>query len=235
LTVGPAPEQPAQDPEPFGRYLEDHRHRVELTAGLVAAAAPPAGPILDVGASPVSPILPKLWPGRAVHVVDPDPRWSDLDRQGIHFARGSIMDESLPFADGTFAAVVASEVFEHVLECPEHLLARLARVTAPGGLVAVTVPNQARLANRIRLLFGRSVAESPSLAYHRPWMGYGHLHEYTLGEVRREFHAPSLATVRVGAFDPYDRGKFQPIISLVGALQLTGWREVLYGIYRRTG
>jgi SAM-dependent methyltransferase len=216
------------------RYANFHRRRLGMTTRIVQSASPPPGPLLDIGASPLSATLPMLWPGRELWVMDPDPKWgTELASTTVNFMPGSLLDARLPFPDGRFSVVVAAEVFEHLPECAPHLLGRLARVTAPGGLVAITVPNQARLANRIRLAFGRSVVEAPSRAYHRPWMGFGHLHEYTLGEVKTEFHEPSLRRVDLGAFDPYDRGKFQPILSLLGGLGLTDWQEVLYAIFRR--
>ena len=45
----------------------------------------------------------------------------------------------LPFADGTFDRVIASEVLEHIPE-DEAAMVELARVLRPGGTMAVTVP-----------------------------------------------------------------------------------------------
>lgn len=45
----------------------------------------------------------------------------------------------MPFADGQFDRVVAAEVLEHIGD-DESAIAELARVTRPGGTVAVTVP-----------------------------------------------------------------------------------------------
>jgi SAM-dependent methyltransferase len=215
-------------------YAAFHQDRVAWTARLAQSSGAPPGPVLDIGASPLSASLGGLWPGREVWVVDPDPRWqAELSATSIRFVTGSLLEPELPFADGQFSAVVASEVFEHLPECAPHLLEKVARVTAPGGIVAITVPNQARLANRLRLLLGKSIVEPPSQAYHRPWMGYGHLHEYTMAELLTEFRDPRLTRIAAGAFDPYDRGKFQPLISLLGQAGLTGWREVLYAVFRR--
>jgi SAM-dependent methyltransferase len=217
-------------------YAEMHRERVATTARLIANCGPPPGPVLDVGASPLSGALPALWPGRELWVVDPDATWGDrLASTGVRFVPGSLLDKRLPFPDGQFAVAIASEVFEHLPECAAHLLGRMARVTAPGGLIGITVPNQARLANRLRLLAGESIAEPPSLAYHRPWMGYGHLHEYTLPELLSECREPTLTLVDSGAFDPYDRGAFNTVNSLLGLLGWTHMREVLYAVFRRGG
>lgn len=46
---------------------------------------------------------------------------------------------SMPFEDGAFDRVIASEVLEHIVE-DDAAVAEIARVTKPGGLVAVTVP-----------------------------------------------------------------------------------------------
>ena len=46
---------------------------------------------------------------------------------------------AMPFGDGTFDRVIAAEVLEHI-PADGRALAEIARVTRPGGLVAVTVP-----------------------------------------------------------------------------------------------
>lgn len=51
----------------------------------------------------------------------------------------------LPFADATFAAVVCTEVLEHV-DNPAAAFAEMARVLRPSGLAYVTTPNYANLA-----------------------------------------------------------------------------------------
>lgn len=60
----------------------------------------------------------------------------------------------LPFADGSFAAVLMGEVIEHVYY-PERLLRELARVLGPGGVLVLTTPNLATLWDRVRFLLGR--------------------------------------------------------------------------------
>ena len=50
---------------------------------------------------------------------------------------GTILD--MPYADGTFDVVLASEILEHVPE-DDQAIAELERILAPGGTLAVTVP-----------------------------------------------------------------------------------------------
>lgn len=48
---------------------------------------------------------------------------------------------NLPFADGHFDRVIASEVLEHI-PSDEAAIAELVRVTKPGGMISVTVPRR---------------------------------------------------------------------------------------------
>ena len=51
--------------------------------------------------------------------------------------KGDALD--LPYADGTFDCVIASEILEHVPE-DDRAIAELVRVLKPGGALAITVP-----------------------------------------------------------------------------------------------
>ena len=51
--------------------------------------------------------------------------------------KGDALD--LPFADGTFDCVIASEILEHVPQ-DDKAIAELVRVLKPGGALAITVP-----------------------------------------------------------------------------------------------
>ena len=77
--------------------------------------------------------------GASVTAVDPDPGMLALARAG---APGAVLRSGstpgLPFAPGTFDAVVANFVVNHVGD-PRAAVADLMRVCAPGGVVGVTV------------------------------------------------------------------------------------------------
>ena len=64
----------------------------------------------------------------------------------------------LPFADGTFDRIIASEVLEHIPD-DRGAIAELARVLRPGGRMAVTVPS--RFPERINWMLDREYHDIP--------------------------------------------------------------------------
>jgi 2-polyprenyl-6-hydroxyphenyl methylase/3-demethylubiquinone-9 3-methyltransferase len=79
---------------------------------------------------------------------------------GIQPVRGDV-EETLPFDDGSFDAVVAGELFEH-LQFPDALVAEIARVLRPGGVLVGSVPNAFRVQSRLRFLRGRPPEDDPT-------------------------------------------------------------------------
>jgi SAM-dependent methyltransferase len=61
----------------------------------------------------------------------------DADKARVGSVQGDAL--CLPFADGSFDRVIASEVLEHIPD-DETAMAELSRVLRPGGTMAVTVP-----------------------------------------------------------------------------------------------
>jgi SAM-dependent methyltransferase len=87
----------------------------------------------------------------------------------------------LPFPDGTFDRVIASEVLEHI-DDDAGAVAELTRVLRPGGTIAVTVP--AWLPERI--------CWALSDQYHAPAAPGGHVRIYREGQVRSRLEAAGL-------------------------------------------
>ena len=81
----------------------------------------------------------------------------------------------LPFADGSFDRVIASEVLEHIPD-DEAAMRELARVLRPGGTMAVTVPSW----------LPEKVCWTLSEEYHAPFVTGGHVRIYRDGEVREK-------------------------------------------------
>jgi SAM-dependent methyltransferase len=86
---------------------------------------------------------------------------------------------SLPFADATFDAVVASEVLEH-LHDDGAAIAELVRVLRPGGRLAVTVPRA--LPERICWALSREYHDTPG----------GHVRIYRASDLRAALGAAGL-------------------------------------------
>jgi methionine biosynthesis protein MetW len=97
--------------------------------------------------------------------------------RGFHAKVVDLNAEALPFEDGQFDAVTMLAVLEHVFD-PYAMIGEIHRVLAPGGVLAIAVPNVGSFSNRMRILFGRIPVTSPDPG----WDG-GHLHYFT----RRDF------------------------------------------------
>lgn len=87
----------------------------------------------------------------------------------------------LPFPDGAFDRVIASEVLEHVPD-DEAALAELTRVLRPGGVLAATVPAWGP----------EKVCWALSEEYHAPFVEGGHVRIYTERRLRRRMRAAGL-------------------------------------------
>jgi SAM-dependent methyltransferase len=91
---------------------------------------------------------------------------------------------ALPFADGTFDRVIASEVLEHVPD-DRAAIAELVRVLRPGGTIAATVPRW----------LPEKVCWWLSDEYHAPKAPGGHVRIYRFSELVARFRAAGAAFV----------------------------------------
>jgi SAM-dependent methyltransferase len=92
---------------------------------------------------------------------------------------------------------------EHFNFNPVGFVRDLHRVLKPGGRAFITVPNIAKLENRIRLLLGKDIGVSADTfnKYYNyaggRFLGF-HWHEYTLPELNRLFVTGNFSTVSAG-------------------------------------
>jgi SAM-dependent methyltransferase len=104
-----------------------------------------AGPLLDVGAGDGT---------LATRLADDGFAVAAVDQSTVDFAPSDVaitsadLNHGMPFADGQFAVVTATEVIEHV-ENPWHFIRELHRVTRPGGVAVVSTPNLANIYTRV--------------------------------------------------------------------------------------
>ena len=98
-----------------------------------------------------------------------------------HAVNGNAL--SLPFPDGTFDRIIASEVMEHIPD-DAGAAAELARVLRPGGVIAVTVPTW----------LPEKICWALSEEYHAPFVEGGHVRIYTEARLR--------AVLRGGGLEP---------------------------------
>lgn len=125
----------------------------------------PQGPVLDLGCGQglVSEAVSDL--GRNVFGIDiANERVKDTssqfeDHASLHFL--TARTQELPFRDSCFAAVVAFELFEHLLPKDAELMMReIRRTLQPGGRLILSTVNTNSFGRRVNRLGGRIIGKS---------------------------------------------------------------------------
>ncbi|HLG07651.1 MAG TPA: methyltransferase domain-containing protein [Gaiellaceae bacterium] len=150
------------------RYEEHHRERraegdfvfVPERIPLFQAAIGHGKRVLDLGCRSGA-LTRHFLEGNEVVGLDVDrSALAKAEALGIEPVQANVQDP-LPFEDGSFDAVVAGELLEH-LQFPDALVAEIRRVLRPGGVIVGSVPNAYRLQGRLRFLFGRPPEDDPT-------------------------------------------------------------------------
>ena len=139
-----------------------------VASGVLAARGRPASRVLDVGCGSGA-LSIGLSEGAGVDVVSMDILPARIE--AVHARRSSRTPaatarmrvlqanaEALPFRGGSFDAVVATEVLEH-LDDPRRLFQEASRILRPKGRFLLTTPNREALLYRILHLFPESAVE----------------------------------------------------------------------------
>lgn len=112
--------------------------------------------ILDVGCGDgnFSIVIRDACQARVVYGIEATEKGVELAQEnGVIASRLDIDSDVFPFEDGSFDAIFAGEIIEHLFD-PDHLLDEIYRVLRPGGILVLTTPNLASIHNRIALIFG---------------------------------------------------------------------------------
>lgn len=123
------------------RYQDDRLARLEQCGGPLDRQA-----VLDVGAGMGGFAVAVRLRGATVAACDFNRAYCTIirlraARHGVDLPVYQAAGEALPFAAGSFSAVVSWDVIEHV-RSPGHVLQELNRVLAPGGVALVTAINR---------------------------------------------------------------------------------------------
>jgi SAM-dependent methyltransferase len=180
------------DSEASRPYLEKHLHRLAKTLELVPKSQ--AGRALELGCyMQITPFLQRdcgykevrgAYYGKPGKKVTKTVSFPD----GDFTCRIDLFDaerDRFPYKDGYFDLVVASEIIEHMVFDPMHLLVESRRVLRDGGHLLLSTPNAASFASIAKALDGRA---NPQIfpQYKRPnprEQEIGHVHEYTAYEL----------------------------------------------------
>jgi SAM-dependent methyltransferase len=103
----------------------------------------------------------------------------------------------VPFENDAFDAVIATEIFEHLIS-PLEMIEEGARILKKGGLFIITTPNVSHIGAVLKLLIGRSNYErldrSPMYLQNDPWRG--HIRFYDKKELTILFRRNDLKLIK---------------------------------------
>jgi 2-polyprenyl-3-methyl-5-hydroxy-6-metoxy-1,4-benzoquinol methylase len=141
-------------------YFESHdiNDKLENAAELVRQAEGllgRKGKLLDVGTGRGEVVAAAQTAGWAVEGVEPSATFADHTEQrtGAKIWREAIEESDIP--DEEFDVVILAAVLEHLYD-PDAVVAKIARVLRPGGLLYLDVPNESGLFFRVGNLYQKA-------------------------------------------------------------------------------
>ncbi|PQP41641.1 class I SAM-dependent methyltransferase [Mycolicibacterium austroafricanum] len=191
-------------PTPYdgnGNYLRMAKPRLDRTYDLIAPYVKGAH-VVDIGASPFYLLDCALQGGasRASGVYFAYDQHPLREAERIYSSHGeielshlNIEEQDWPFADDSVDVVTACEILEHCEHFPLRFANEVRRVLRPGGLLLITVPNVASIANIAKLVLGKNIF----MKYRADATGR-HKHEYTMAQLRAFGRFMGLETVETG-------------------------------------
>jgi SAM-dependent methyltransferase len=193
-------------------YFRLHRYRFR---DLLRALPPAPARILEVGTTPGTFTGILRQAGYEVAGIDlfPEGRAQLWEQLGVEVKFCNLDEQPIPYADGSFDAVVFSEVIEHLAGSPLGPLREMARVLKPGGRVVISTPNQFYFKSRMKTL-GDVVLGRPfesfgeftrSMQLDGPQRYYNHSRLYTMPELRWMLENAGFRVAREHFGDAWER------------------------------
>jgi 2-polyprenyl-3-methyl-5-hydroxy-6-metoxy-1,4-benzoquinol methylase len=140
--------------------------------------------ILDVGPTPFTIFLKQKHPEYEFYAIDrTDHLGERFKAKKINLKTCNLDEGKIPYEGNFFDVIIFTEVLEHVFHPHSKIMLEVKRVLRNNGKLIFSVPNIARLANRVRLMLGHSILSDADEQLNNSWIhGHGHLHEYTKKE-----------------------------------------------------
>jgi SAM-dependent methyltransferase len=174
----------------FSNYCREHRTRLATDLDIVDRHLEKGARVLEYGAVPLLMTAALGSLDFKVSALDlaPERFAGSIENLGLDVIRCDVETEAVPFAGGTFDAVLFNELFEHLRINPVFTLREVHRVLKPGGRLLLSTPNL-RSFRGIRNLIVRNQGHAVSAGVYRQYekietLGHmGHVREYTTREV----------------------------------------------------
>lgn len=190
-----------KDEFPFGPgYLEGSERKIHRLVDLVASNTESDPRVLSIGSGPcdVEAVLSQI--GYSVTAVDDlADQWHLIgenqrriktfaEEMGVDFQQKHLSAGGSPDL-GEFDIVLSLDVIEHLTQ-PREFLNVCASQLAPSGVLIVLTPNGLHLADRLRVLFGRSMEIDAEFLYWNVGRYRSHVKEYSVSELKQlhEWH-----------------------------------------------
>jgi Methyltransferase domain len=210
-------------------YIEYHVVRYGRLLEAVETLARPGASgeslqILDVGPNIQTALLRQSHPEATVDTLGfahPAVPPREHERHIVFDLNDCLDPGTWPALPRRYEVIVMAEVVEH-LHVPAHtVLGFLGEQVRAPGFVVLQTPNAAALHKRLTLLRGRNPVEAPRASRENP----GHLHEYTIAELRDQVQASGLTLQWLRAENYFGSGTGAEVYRAAGRLMPATWRH----------
>lgn len=224
------------DPAIAKKYVTTHSPRYQHDIFEVASRLRDSSTILDLGSAPFCTSQTYHRLGFQVTAADFQPDyWLDPAALPYAVAQVNCDGHALPFEDGSFSAVVFTEIFEHLHMNLNFTMKEILRVLEPGGFVYLTTPNLNGLRNMVRMIRRGKLVGNIYDAWRGAETGtyLGHVREYTAGEILEYLPKCGYDQVEVRTKNVYQKQWFETNFWKVATLPFPHGRETIVAVGRK--